>query len=173
MQYLTLGKIIKAFGIKGEAKIYSSTHFRKQRYKKNSKVFLFNENTNEKIKVTIKSHRIDGDFDMVSFNEIKDINELLPYINYLVQIEKDNSVLSKNSYYYCDLETANVYDENGDFLGKVKKIEEYASYQTLRIATDEKDLLIPFVKAFIKEVNIEEKKIIIYHWEGLKWKLLF
>ncbi len=168
MKYLTLGKIVKAFGIKGEAKIYSSTHFRKQRYKKNSKVFLFDENTNKRIEVTVKSHRIDGDFDMVSFYEIKDINELMPYINFLVQVEKDSSILSKNSYYFCDLENVEVYDENNLFLGKVKKIEEYAAYQTLRIATDSKDILIPFVKAFIKEVNLEENKIIIYHWEGLK-----
>jgi len=167
MEYLTLGKIVKAFGIKGEAKIYSSTHFRKQRYKKNNKVFLYNEKTEQRIEVTIKSHRIDGDFDMVSFNEIKDINELLPYINYLVQVEKDNHLLTKDSYFYSDLVGLEVYDENNKFLGKVKKIEEYAAYQTLRIETNNKDILIPFVKAFIKEVNLDENKIIIFHWEGL------
>lgn len=167
MEYLTLGKIVKAFGIKGEAKIYSSTHFRKQRYKKNNKVFLYNEKTEQRIEVTIISHRIDGDFDMVSFNEIKDINELLPYINYLVQVEKDNHLLTKDSYFYSDLVGLEVYDENNKFLGKVKKIEEYAAYQTLRIETNNKDILIPFVKAFIKEVNLDENKIIIFHWEGL------
>ncbi len=168
MEYLTLGKIVKAFGIKGEAKIYSSTHFRTQRYKKNNKVFLYDEKNDKRITLTVKSHRIDGDFDMVSFKEINDINELLPYVNFLVQVEKDSSLLSKDTYFYSDLVGLEVYDENGDFIGKVKKVEEYASYQTLRLESDEKDVLIPFVKAFIKEIDLDNHKIIINHWEGLK-----
>ena len=171
MEFLTLGKIVKTFGIKGEAKIFSSTHFRKQRYKKNNKVFLFDEKTNKRLEVTVKSHRIDGDFDMVSFVEIKDINELLPFVGCLVQVEKDNKLLSKDSYFYSDLIGLDVYDENEILLGKVKKVEEYAAYQTLRVEQNEgKDILIPFVKAFIKDVDLDNKKIIIFHWEGLKWK---
>ena len=169
MEFLTIGKIVKTFGIKGEAKIYCSTHFRKERYKKNNKVYLYNEKTNSRTTFTIKSHRIDGDFDMVAFNEIKDINELLPYVNCLVQVEKNNNLLKKDSYFYSDLVDLEVYDENGDLLGKVKKVEEYAAYQTLRIKQEEgKDILIPFVKAFIKEVDLDNHKIIIHHWEGLK-----
>ena len=53
-------------------------------------------------------------------------------------------------------------------IGKVKKVESYASYDTLRIERENnKDVLVPFVKAFIKEVNIEERKITINVIDGL------
>ena len=62
----------------------------------------------------------------------------------------------------------NVYDEEDNLIGKVKDIEEYASYQTLRISRNkDKDVLVPFVKAFIKNVDLENKKIVIHVLEGL------
>ena len=49
----------------------------------------------------------------------------------------------------------------------LEKIEEYTSYSTLRIKHSPKDVLIPFVKAFIKSVSLEEKKIVVNYIEGL------
>ena len=49
-----------------------------------------------------------------------------------------------------------------------KKIEEYSAYATLRVAREKhKDVLIPFVKSFILDVNLEEKKIIVKYIKGL------
>ena len=47
MEYLTLGKIVKTIGLKGELKVYSSTDFGAKRYLKGNKVFLFNEQTKD------------------------------------------------------------------------------------------------------------------------------
>lgn len=168
MEYLTLGKIVKTCGLKGEAKILCSTHFSYDRYQKNNHVYLWNEKTNERIEVTVKSFRKDGLFDFVQFKEIPSIDALTPHINEYVQVEKDLSFLLANEYFYSDLLGSEVYDGN-TLLGKVKKIEEYASYATLRVERKaQKDILIPFVKAFIQKVDIEAKKIWIHHWEGLE-----
>ena len=166
MEYLTLGKIVKTCGLKGEAKILCSTHFSYDRYQKNNHVYLWNEKTDERIKVTVKSFRKDGLFDFVQFKEIPSIDALTPHINEYVQVEKNLSFLLENEYFYSDLLGSEVYDGN-TLLGKVKKIEEYASYATLRVKRKaQKD--IPFVKAFIQKVDIEAKKIWIHHWEGLE-----
>lgn len=168
MEYLTLGKIVKTFGLKGEAKILSSTHFSYDRYQKNNRVYLWNEKTGERLEVIVKAFRKEGLFDYVLFKEISSIEALTPHINDLVQVEKDLSFLEENEYFYSDLLDSEVYDED-ILLGKVKKIEEYASYATLRVERkNQKDILIPFVKAFIKKVDIQTKKIWIHHWEGLE-----
>ncbi len=169
MSYVTLGKIVKAFGIKGEAKILSSSHFRKERYRKNQKMILFLEHSNEIKEVSVQSYREDGQFDIVKFSEINSIDELSHWINAFVQVPKDISFLKKDYFFFSDLVGCQVNDENGEALGMVIKVEEYASYCTLRVQNDDqKDILIPFVKAFIKKVDIERKCIDIYHWEGLK-----
>ena len=67
-----------------------------------------------------------------------------------------------------DLIGKEVLDHTALVIGKVKDVEEYASYQTLRVKReDAKDFFVPFVKAFIKKVDIKNQKIIIHVIEGL------
>lgn len=168
MEYITLGKIVKTFGIKGEVKVYSSSHFSSARYKKGNKVTLFNEKTNERLEYTIYSYRKDGNMDIISFEELKNINLVEPYVNYLVQIKKNSATLPRGYYHYSDLKACLVYDETKNIIGKVKEVEEFASYQTLRIErNNQKDILVPFVKAFILSVDLDNHSIIIKIWEGL------
>lgn len=168
MEYITLGKIVKTIGLKGEVKIYSSSDFSYDRYEKGNNVTLFNEKTKERVTCIVKSFRKDKEFDIVSFEEFPSIEAITPYINNLVQIEKSDAILPKGFYHYSDLKNCDVYDENNNKLGKVKDVEEYASYQTLRIKREgAKDFFVPFVKTFIKKVDIDNKKIIIHVIEGL------
>ena len=160
MEYITLGKIVKTIGLKGEVKVYSSSDFSYDRYEKGNNVTLFNEKTKERVTCIVKSFRKDKEF--------PSIEAITPYINNLVQIEKSDAILPKGFYHYSDLKNCDVYDENNNKLGKVKDVEEYASYQTLRIKREgAKDFFVPFVKAFIKKVDIDNKKIIIHVIEGL------
>ena len=76
--------------------------------------------------------------------------------------------MKKGYYYYSDLVGLDVYFDNGDYIGKIKKVEEYNSYATFRVSRDNnKDVLIPFVKAFVKSVSLEENKVIVNYIEGL------
>ena len=68
MEYITLGKIVKTIGLKGEVKIYSSSDFSYNRYEKGNNVTLFNEKTKERINCIVKSFRKDKEFDIVSFD---------------------------------------------------------------------------------------------------------
>ena len=87
-----------------------------------------------------------------------------------LQVVKDNKLLKKDEYYYSDLIGLDVYFDNDQYIGKVKRVEEYASYQTLRIESEQKDVLIPFVNAFIIDVDLEKKIIKVKYMDGLKWK---
>ena len=170
MEYLLVGTLVKTIGLKGEVKVYPITHFRDSRFKKGNHLFLSKDGEIVK-EVTIKSRRVNGNCDNLFFNEITSIEEAEKYIHYDLLTEKDTKILKKDMYYFSDLIGLNVYFTNGDFIGQVSKVEEYTSYQTLRVKHgNDKDVLIPFVKAFIKDVNLEEKKIIINFIEGLVWK---
>ena len=171
MEYITLGRIVGIFGIKGEVKVYSSSHFSSTRYKKNKKVYLLNEKNGTREEVTISSFKQNKNLDIVAFNEYKNANDVEKFKNYLVQIVAEDATLPKNYYHYYELMSCDVYDEDNNLLGHVKAVEEYASYQTLRVERDgQKDFLVPFVKAFIKNIDIESHKITIHVIEGLLWK---
>lgn len=168
MEFLTIGRIVKVFGLKGEVKILSTSDFRSLRYKRGKTLFLYNETTEERIPVHVKSYHASGTLDFVAFTEYPDATAVTPLIGRLVQVEKDAKPLAKNSYYHSDLEGCTVVDDKGTALGKVSKVEEFSAQKSLRVSREGgKDFLVPFVKAFIQNVDIEKKQIVITVWEGL------
>lgn len=170
MEYLSIGQIVRTVGLKGEVKVYPSTHFRDSRFKKGNHVFILNDDNTILRELTIKNHRINGDCDNLIFNEISSIEEAEKVVHTYLCVEKDQNFLGKDTYFYSDLKGCDVSFNNGTYIGKVIKVEEYSNYSTLRVKTQGKDVLIPFVKAFIKEVKLDEKKITINYIEGLVWK---
>ena len=56
MQFLSLGVILKTRGLKGEVKVKSTTDFASTRYKKNAKVFLYDEKSEQTVEAHIRSH---------------------------------------------------------------------------------------------------------------------
>ena len=167
MDFLTVGQIVRTIGLKGEVKVYPSTHFRDTRFKKGSRVFLLNENNEIEKELTIKLHRTNGDCDNLIFEEISSIEEAEKINKKYLFVEKNPEILGKNEYFYSDLVGMKAVFDNGKEIGVVSKIEEYNSYATLRVKTSGKDVLIPFVNAFIKDVSLENKLITVNYIEGL------
>ena len=169
MEYLVCGSITKTVGLKGEVRVYPKTDFRDSRFKVGNHIFLSDGKSNDNlIEVTIRTHRNQGEMDVISFKEFQTVESVTPFVGYDLLVVKDKKILKKDEYFYSDLLGMEVYFDNGTFIGIVKKIEEYASYRTLRVAREkEKDVLIPFVNAMVSDVNLEEKKITVKYIDGL------
>ncbi|MCR4880051.1 MAG: ribosome maturation factor RimM [Bacilli bacterium] len=167
MEFLRLGKIIDAFSLDGTLKILSSSYFSEDRYLEGNKIYLVSPNGNKE-EVTVVDFRKNKDLDFVKVNEITSKEEALERKGYFVEIEKDDSFLNKDEYYFVDLEKCDVYDEDNNLLGKVKKVEEFPAQITLRVTKkDGKDFFVPFINQFIKTVDIKNHKIIIKVMEGM------
>ena len=85
-----------------------------------------------------------------------------------MQVIKDNNDLEVGYYFYSDLIGCAILDENKEVLGIVKNVEEFPAQITLRVKRNNgKDFFVPFVKQFIKNVDIDNKKIYIEVIEGM------
>ena len=165
MEYLTLGKIVDTFSLDGSVKILSSSTNQDIRYKKGNKVYI-SEN-NEVRELTIVSHRKSSNCDVVKFQEIANIDEALLLKGKFLLVIKDIKDLKEGYYFYSDLEGCSIIAD-GKTLGKVIEIEEFPAQLTLRCKTsDGRHFFIPFVKAFIKDVDIKKKEIEINYVEGI------
>ena len=174
MEYLSLGKIVDSFGIDGTIKIYSTTSFGSKRYKAGSKVFLVNPLNQEMKECEVVKYRHSGFFDFVKFVEFNNPEEVKELKGYEIQVIKDNKDLNKGEYFYSDLRGCKVVDDKNNELGIVKEVEEFPAQITLRVKRENgKDFLVPFVKFFIKNIDIENKKITINVIEGMLWESQF
>ena len=168
MEYLTLGKIIDTFSLDGSVKILSSTTNQDIRYRKGNKVFI--SDSGEMKEFTVASYRRSSNCDIVKFQEITTVDEASLLKGKEVLVIKDSNDLKEGYYFYSDLKGCTIIAD-GKKLGQVIEVEEFPAQLTLRCkATNGKPFFVPFVKAFIKSVSIENKEIEINFVEGLLWK---
>ena len=165
MKLNKVGTIVSTHGIKGEVKVKSETSF--DRFKIGSKLFLKKDESLKEI--FIDSHRVHKNLDLITFNEYKNINDVLNYIGSDIYIDvEDLDELDDGEYYFDDLIGLTVYDDKGKKLGEVIDLNEVPQGIILELKKlDNTIALIPFVDEFIKEVDLEAKKIIITPIEGL------
>lgn len=166
MDYINIGKIIKPFGLKGEMKVEVYTDFIKERFKKDSTVYLLINHEYRPFK--LKQARMHKEALLVLFHDFEDINLIEAFKGVQVyKAKSDIPPLKKGEYYFSDLENLDVYAED-KMLGRVLRVEPGIKHNFLRVErADKKTFLIPYIDIFIKEVDLKEKRIIINYLEGL------
>lgn len=166
MKYLEVGKIITTHGIKGEVKVSLSTSFPYERFKKGNVLYI-NDN-NKYIPITIDTFRIHKGLGLVSFNGITNINDCLGYVGKTIYVDKETlDELEEDNFYFDDLIGLIAYTDNLEKIGEVTDILDVPQGAILIINNGKKEVLVPFVDEFIKEVLLDENKIIITPIEGL------
>lgn len=154
-----IGKIVKTHGIKGELVVKSLTDF--ERFSKGSKVFVYLNN--EKIVLTIKSVRNTNKGFIILFEGYQNINEVLKYQG-LEVFTNEKPELDVNEFHFNDLINKEVVNQENNYLGKVVDVVSVPQGHLLRIEIDNYTKLVPFNKAFVKEVK---DVIVINEIEGL------
>lgn len=167
MKLISVGIIAGTHGIKGEVKVKSDSDFRNERFKKHQKLFVKRQGEMETI--IIDSHRQHKQWDLITFNQIQDINLVLDYVGCELFVNREDlPPLSKHEYYFDDLIGLDACLEDGTIIGQVSDITNLPQGFLLVITKpDQKEALVPFVPEFVKQVDINKKRIIITPIEGL------
>lgn len=159
---LRIGKIVNTHALKGEVKMMSFTDRPEERFQKGAHLFIcYNK---EYLEVEVATHRVHKGIDLVSFTGMQDINLVEKYKNCECFAYKDEELLEEGEYYVDDLIGCQVYD--GDkALGEVVDFYDH-TYQDILVVEGDQRVLIPYVDAFVKEVDIEQKIIRVSLIEG-------
>ncbi len=163
MGFIKIGEIINTFGIKGELKVKSFSDFEKERYKKDSFIYLGEEH----LKVSVKSFRNHKGFTLLLLNDYEDINLVEKFKGKSIyKKEEDIERPTDGSFFRRDLKGLDVL-VNGKKVGVCTGVEDGLRNNYLRVKKDDKDYLVPFIKPFILNVSLEDKIIEVIDMEGL------
>lgn len=167
MKLNLVGVVVGTHGLKGEVKVKSDTSF--PRFNVGSKLYL--DKDGKKIEIKINSHRYHKGYDLITFNNIDNINNVLEYVGSKVYVDVSQlNELEDNEVYYDDLIGLDVYLTSNEKIGKILDIIEVPQGIILEIEKlDKSKSLIPFVDEFVERIDLEENKIIITPIEGLLW----
>lgn len=157
MNLKRLGVIVNTHGIKGEVRIISNFEYKDRIFIPGNSIYL---NNNEELKIdTYRKHK---NYDMITFNNINDIRDVLKYKGQNVYYDKDKLVLNDNEYLDDDLINLDAY-YNNTLIGKIDNIELNGNKKLFVI----NNKLIPYNDNFIELIDIPNNKIILKNLEGL------
>lgn len=164
MDYTAIGKIINTHGINGEVKIYPYTDD-VERFSILKQAYI----GDTKIKVNLSTVKYHKGLPLVKFKEYNNINDVLKFKEQIIYVDDENRVvLPKNHFFIYDLIDCQVYDMDNNYIGKLVEVMQGASNDIYVVKDDNhKEYLIPAVKEFIEEVNIDKKTVIINPIEGM------
>lgn len=163
MEYIYIGKIVNTHGIKGELRIISDFEYKDRVFKKGFNLYI----GKDKIKEEINSYRHHKEFEMVTFIEYNNINQVLKYLKEDVYILKEDLNLNEDEYLEKELIGFSVI-ENEEKVGEVIDITKTSpTNKIMEITYKGKRVLLPYHKDFILKLDLQNKKIEVKLIEGM------
>lgn len=154
---IEIGKVINTHGIKGEIKILTdlTDDQKKQVFAIGSHLVVQN------CSYTIVSYRIHKGLDMVCFEGLNNINEVLFMKGQKVYKNEQELSITKETILDSQLMTFQVLTTTGK-KGMIKAIETTGiNYKILRLIIDGEETLVPYHLDFIESMDVEKQQIIV------------
>ena len=165
-KYLEIGQIVNTFGIKGFVKVKPFTDDIR-RFDRLEKVYIEKQKVKEKYEIEeVKYHK---EMVLIKFKGIDNPEQANLLRNcYLLVNREEEEPLEEGRYYIVDMIGLEVYTEEGDLLGNLEDIYNTGS-NDIYVVRDElgKQILLPAIKEVIKNVDIDDRKIIVHLLPGL------
>ena len=159
--YIYVGKIVNTHGLKGEIRILSDFDYKDKVFVPGMTIYIGRKKEKEEI-VTYRHHK---NFEMITMKGYSDINEVLRYKGLYVYVDRADLNLASDEYLdsdYIDLDVK----VDGNIIGKVEDVRDTGNNKLLVIKA-EKQVLIPLQKEFVKEVNLDDKYVVIEPIKGM------
>lgn len=165
-EYLEIGQIVNTNGLKGFLKVKPLTDDI-TRFEDLETIYI--QKAKELIEFKIQDVKYNKNMVLLKLEGIDDITEAEKYKNCYIKINREDAVeLEEDSYFIVDIIGSEVFTEEGEDLGKVVDVLQTGSNDVYTVKTlDGKEILLPAIEDVIKNVDIENKKIVIHLMEGL------
>ncbi len=160
LQLLETGEIVSAHGIQGEVKILPWA---------DGPEFLlkFREFYIDGKAVAVQSSRIHKTCVLAKLEGIDDPETAIRLRGKTVCIDRNKVKLPKGTVFIADLLGCKVITEEGEEIGKIKDVLTMPA-SDVYVIHGEKKYMIPAVKEFVKEINVEEGFVRVHLIEGFE-----
>lgn len=165
-KYLEIGQIVNTFGIKGMVKVKPFTE-NVRRFDKLEKIYIENKKSRKEYEIEeVKYHK---DMVLIKFKGINTLEEAnLLRESYLIVDREKEEPLEEGTYYIVDMIGLEVYTEEGELLGKLEDIFNTGSNDIYVVKNElGKQILLPAIGEVIKQIDMENKKMIVHLISGL------
>ena len=163
---LEIGQIVNTFGIKGMVKVKPFTDDIR-RFDELKTVYV--EKNNNQTEYEIEEVKYHKDMVLIKFKGIDKVEQAETLRNSYLTVSRDSvEKLEEGRYYIVDLLGLEVYTDEQILLGTLEDIFNTGSNDIYVVKGKQgKQILLPAIQDVIKQIDIENKKIIVHLLPGL------
>ena len=163
---LEIGQIVNTRGLRGEVKVNSFSED-PQRFEKVKSIYVKSDKDYKEYEIErvtyVKNQVV---LKLKGINKIEYAEALRN--SYIYVKREDLEELPEGTYYIADLIGLDVYEENGNLLGKVDDIFSTKSNDVYVVRTELGELkYLPSIPEVLKDIDLPNKKIIVNLIKGL------
>lgn len=166
MKNLEIGQIVNTFGIKGFVKVNSWVND-VTRFDDLKKVYIKIRKSLKELEIEeVKYHKNQV---LLKFKGVETVEQAEMLRNAILEIDRKDAIpLEEGEYFIADLLESEVYTDEGKKLGILEDIFNTGSNDIYVVKNElGKSILLPRIKDVFKEIDVENKKIIVHLIEGL------
>jgi len=163
---ITIGRVQKTHGVKGEIKIESLTD-RPERFSELRRVYL-TSSRGESRECAVRSVRYMDGTPVLLLKGYDNPEKARELNGWLVQVPQEETVpLPEGQYYWFELIGMEVLTESGEKLGTIVDIFETGSNDVYVMKAGRKEVYLPATKEVIRQIDRTAKRMVIHVMEGL------
>jgi len=160
-EFITIGKILAPWGIKGKLKVEVVTDF-PQRFAPSSKIYI------KRQAMTIDSTEWHKRKAIVKLNSVDSVEQAQRLKGQPVEIHHSQlKPLPEGQYYHFQLIGLEVWTTQGELLGNITEILTAASNDNYIVSSTKGNILIPAIEDVIKSVDLDKRRLVIEAIDGL------
>jgi 16S rRNA processing protein RimM len=152
--------------VRGEATIEIRTDVPDARFYEGA---ILETDPKDKGPLTIKEVKVHSGTLLLSFAGVNDRTavEKLRNVLLLAEVNPEDSNVSEDDFHISQIIDCQAVDESGTELGVVIDVLQLPAQDTLVVLHNQREILIPFVKAYVPTVDINNKKLVINNFAEL------
>lgn len=156
--HLMIGEVTKPQGVRGEVKVRPITCDPERFYDLD---YVFLKRGEEYVERKVSVSRVDGDAVYMTFEGVNDRDAAEKLRGEELYIDREHSVeLPEDMNFICDLIGCEGIDTNGRKLGRMTDVMQPGGNDVYVFNGPLGEVLVPALKIVVKEVNVEEKRIL-------------
>lgn len=164
-KYITVGRILSPWGVKGQVKVEALTDDVK-RFEKLERVFIDTETVCNDVESVVY---LKNGFVVLKLKNIDTPEQAEKFRGVYLKILREDAVkLPEGRFFICDIIGLCVFTESGELLGKITDVLQTGANDVYVVEKKNgRQILVPAIKQVVKKIDLENNKMIVQLMEGM------
>jgi 16S rRNA processing protein RimM len=163
--YIAVGKIIKVYGVQGHIKAIPYSGF-PDRFTHLRMVYI--EGGEGMCGFILEDVQVQNEVSLLKLRGIETRETAGTFVKKELWVPEEQQIeLPEGEYFIHDLIGLEVFDTDGESVGKLEEVLLNAGNNVYVVREDQREILIPAVPEFIKLIDLQQKKMVVQLIEGM------